>query len=594
VTIGRSTAAPTEQSLVEILRDRARSVPDRRIFCFLDEGEFETESLTYGQLELRSCVLAAELLRCAKPGDRALLVYPPGLEFIAALFACFQAGVIAVPIYPPRWELLDDGYRPMAQVAANCRPAVVLTGGIVAEAVVAARDRVRELASARFLVTDDFDETAAARFQPAAVSRDTVALLQYTSGSTGDPKGVEITHGNILANEHVIQLALHHRTQERPGTGVCWLPFYHDMGLIGNVLQAVYVDGPCYLMSPLTLLQRPVRWLEAISKYRAHTSCGPNFAFDLCVDRISDEQKQSLDLSSWEVAAIGAEPVSARTIDRFTAAFASCGFRREAFYPCYGLAEATLFVSGGDKQAPPTVRSFAGGAAAFRSGEELKEGADADLHEGAESQLLVGSGRAFTDHEVVIVGPETRRVCAPGAVGEIWVRGPSVARGYWERPEDTKETFHAFLSDSRAGPYLRTGDLGFFSDGELFVSGRLKDLIVIRGQNHYPQDIEATVAEVHPAFRPNTGAAFGCLRDGEERLVIVQEIDRQSRKVEPDALARDIRRAVAERHQLQAYDVVFLRNGSLPRTTSGKIRRHDCRERYEHGRLTPWKAKPSV
>jgi acyl-CoA synthetase (AMP-forming)/AMP-acid ligase II len=187
-----------------------------------------------------------------------------------------------------------------------------------------------------------------------------------------------------------------------------------------------------------------------------------------------------------------------------------------------------------------------------------------------------------------------RRVCAPGAVGEIWVRGPSVARGYWERPEDTKETFHAFLSDSRAGPYLRTGDLGFFSDGELFVSGRLKDLIVIRGQNHYPQDIEATVAEVHPAFRPNTGAAFGCLRDGEERLVIVQEIDRQSRKVEPDALARDIRRAVAERHQLQAYDVVFLRNGSLPRTTSGKIRRHECRERYEHGRLTPWKAKPSV
>lgn len=598
MTIGRTTAAPTEQSLVEILRSRAQADPDRRLFCYLDEGEFETESLTYAQLDCRSRAIAAQLQEFARPGDRALLVYLPGLEFIAALFGCFQAGVIGVPVYPPRPELLDEGFRPMAGIAANCRPAAVLTGGIVADAVVAARDRMPELATAGFRVTDGISDAAASGFRPHALTRDTVALLQYTSGSTGDPRGVVITHGNILANEHAIQLALQHKTQERPGTGVCWLPFYHDMGLFGNVLQAVYVDGPSFLMSPLTLLQRPIRWLEAISKYRAHTSGGPNFAYDLCVDRITDEQKQSLDLSNWELAAIGAEPISHRTMDRFADAFASCGFRREAFFPCYGLAEASLFVAGGDKNALPVVRSFSRSAIEYRPSASREDpvavacdGATGDA--GAE-QTLVGCGHAWTEHEILIVNPETRSRCPEGTVGEIWFRGSSVARGYWEREEETACAFGAVLSDSGDGPFLRTGDLGFFRDGELFISGRLKDLIVIRGRNHYPQDIEYTVASLHPAFRPNTGAACGCRRDGEERLVILQEIDRQSRRLDLDELTKQIRREVTERHQLHVHDVVFLRNGSLPKTTSGKVRRHECRVRYESGRLTLWKARPSA
>lgn len=599
MTTGRSTAPPTEQSLLEILHDRALGNPDRQIFCFLDEGESETERLTYAELERRSQVVAAQLQQFTRPGDRALLVYPPGLEFIVALFGCFQSGVIGVPVYPPRLELLDDGFRPMAGIAANCRPTALLTCQNLAEPIRAACGRLPVLDQAEVLVTDGLEGDATA-FRPQPITRETVALLQYTSGSTGDPKGVVITHSNILANEHVIQIALRHKTQERPGTGVCWLPFYHDMGLVGNLLQAVYVDGPCYLMSPLTLLQRPIRWLEAITRYRAHTSCGPNFAFDLCVERITEEQKRALDLSSWEAAPIGAEPVSPRTMERFAAAFASCGFRREAFYPCYGLAEATLFVSGGRKNALPVVKTFAAGDLAYqrqhdRSG--IRENADPsrnlDSHTASATEL-VACGRAFTDHEIVIADPATQAKCADGVVGEIWFRGPSVARCYWERERDTAETFRAFLADSGAGPYLRTGDLGCFQDGELYVTGRLKDLIVIRGQNHYPQDIEATVARIHPAFRPNTGAAVGCFRDGEERLVILQEIDRQSRKVDVNELAQQVRRAVAEGHQLQVDDVVFLRNGSLPKTTSGKIRRHECRERYQSGRLSPWKARPSA
>lgn len=596
MTTGRATTAPVEASLLDILQCRARTDPDRLIFCFLQDGEVETERLTYAQLDVRARAIAAALQRSIVPGDRVMLVYPPGLEFIAALFGCFYAGAIAVPVYPPRFGITADPYRPLVGIARDCEPAVLLVGGVFVEPMCAAAAGLPELSRTRFVPSEQIGIASAESFQPQAITRDTVGLLQYTSGSTGDPKGVVITHGNMLANEHVIQLAFHHRTALRPGSGVCWLPFYHDMGLIGNVLQAVYVDGPCYLMSPLVLLQRPLRWLEAISRYRAHSSGGPNFAYDLCVRRITEVQKATLDLSSWEVAAIGAEPVSVETMDRFAAAFAGCGFRREAFYPCYGLAEATLFVSGGEKDVPPVVRSFPVHSMEYRSALDEAPRIRSSASDGMErpTQTLVGCGHPWTDHELVIANPETGCECPDGIVGEIWFRGLSVAQGYWKRAADTAAAFGARLSDSHRGPFLRTGDLGLLQNGELFVSGRLKDLIVIRGHNHYPQDIEDTVCRLHEAFRPHTGAAFGSPIDGEERLIVLQEIDRQSRQLDPEALKREIRGVVAEQHQLDVYDIVLLRSNTLPKTTSGKVRRHACRQRYLSRQLILWTSVPAT
>ncbi|MGE4002147.1 MAG: fatty acyl-AMP ligase [Planctomycetaceae bacterium] len=602
---GRPTLPPTEASILEILDDRAERCPDRQIFCFLDDGEFERESLTYRQLQRRAQAIAAELNKCAAPGDRALILYPPGLEVIAALFGCFYAGVTAVPCCPPRLDFLEDGFAPLAGIAGNCDPAAVLAGGPAADLMRTACADRPEFARCTLLATETISDAAAEDFQPTAVGRDTLAVLQYTSGSTGDPKGVMITQGNILHNSYAMQLALDHRTAEPPPPGarweaVCWLPYYHDMGLIADIIQPVYADGPSYWFSPFILLQRPIRWLEMIARYRVHTSGGPNFAYDLCVRRITEDQKATLDLSSWNVAAIGAEPISHRTMDRFTDAFACCGFRREAFYPCYGLAEATLFVSGGDKRNAPIMSSFRTADLELKSnslGEEefAPDIAGDDAGEGArdadQAQILVGCGHAWTDHEIVIVAPDSGCECPAGAVGEIWVAGPSIAAGYWGRDQETADVFSAVLSDSGRGPFLRTGDLGIIIEGELFVCGRIKDLIVIRGQNHYPQDIEATVQSVHEAFLPNSGAAVSELRLGEERLILLQEIDRRSRQVDPAALARDVRRRVAERHQLQVHELVFLQKGSLPKTTSGKIRRREALERFRAGRLVPWKPK---
>ena len=392
-----------------------------------------------------------------------------------------------------------------------------------------------------------------------------------------------VTHRNLMHNEEMIRLAFEH-VDIVTGLGVCWLPLHHDMGLIGSVLQSLYVGCPHMLMSPLRLLQRPFRWLQAVSKYRADSSGGPNFAFALCTQRITAEERATLDLRNWSIAAIGAEAVQLDVLDKFAETFESCGFRREAFYPCYGLAEATLFVTGGLKNEPPVVLSLP----ASTVNTEI-----ADQSEAAKipPRTLVGSGRVWLDQQVVIADPVTCRRCPDGQVGEIWVRGPSVAAGYWNRPEQSRSTFQAELADSGEGPFLRTEDLGFFRDGELFVTGRIKDVIIIRGRNHYPQDIEETVQAVHPGMRRGCGAAFGLTGEDGEKLVVVQEIDRQSRRLDLKALAREVRQAVAVQHGLEIHDVAFVRNASVPKTTSGKIRRNACRTQYESGTLTLWKGR---
>ena len=401
-----------------------------------------------------------------------------------------------------------------------------------------------------------------------------MAFLQYTSGSTGTPKGVVLNHANLVHNSALIAHAFEHT---RTSLGVFWLPSYHDMGLIGGILQPIYVGRTNVLMSPMTFLQKPFRWLSAITRFRATSAGGPNFAYEHCIQKITPEQRKQLDLSSWKLAFNGAEPVRAETLRRFAEKFAPCGFRAEAFYPCFGLAEATLIVSGGYVAKPPIIRSFDSVALTQGKVREVAGGSPT-------ARDLVGCGQTLPDQKIVIANPETKTTCPPDEIGEIWVSGPSMAQGYWKRPDVTETMFHAHLQDTGDGPFLRTGDLGFMLDGELFVTGRLKDLIILRGVNYYPQDIELTVQRCHPRLRADCGAAFAVEKDGREQLVLVFEVERH-KQGQFGEVFQAIRRAVAGEHDLNVDAIVLIRAGTVPKTSSGKIQRHACRQSYLDGTL---------
>src|ERR687898_737743 len=494
-------------TLVDLLRWRASREPRRRAYTFLGGGEAEESSVDYGELDRQARAVAAWLETLGVvDGERALLLSPPGLRYIAAFLGCLYAGVVAVPAYPPRPNRSDMRLR---VIAADSGATVALTTTRILSSLERRSAYAPELKSLRWLATDDGKDPAGSWRRPE-VGANTLALLQYTSGSTAAPKGVKLTHGNLLHNLAMIYHALNYTSHSQ---GVTWLPPYHDMGLIGGVLQPLYAGFPVALMSPTSFLQHPLKWLQAISRLGATTSGGPNFAYDLCARRITPEERATLDLSSWEVAFTAAEPIRQETLERFAAAFAPCGFRREAFYPAYGLAEATLFVSGGSKTAPPVVLPV--------KGVELKRDRVVVASAGEEgARMLVGCGRTLADQKVVVVNPNSLTRCPPDRVGEIWVSGSSVAQGYWGQADETKHAFRAYLPDTGEGPFLRTGDLGFLHNGELFVTGRLKDLIIIRGRNHYPQDIEHTVEQSHVALRQGGCAAFSVEPDEGERLVV--------------------------------------------------------------------------
>lgn len=560
-------AATTTQfsTFVDLLRDRATKQPDRLAFGFLGDGETVTDRLTYSQLDERARSIAARLEAHYSPGERALLLYPPGLEFISAFFGCLYAGIIAVPTYPPRG---NRGLERWTTISTSCQAAIALTVSSLLPNLESERSRLECLA------TDAQDYTLGSDWQPPDLSGDTIAFLQYTSGSTGMPKGAIVTHNNLLHNSVI----LHQCLQDTPNSkGVSWLPLYHDMGLIGGVLQPIYVGGPMYFMSPLAFLQKPYRWLQAISRYEVTTSGAPNFAYELCLRKIKPERRAELDLSCWELAFVGAEPVRAETLTEFTRTFASCGFRTEAFYPCYGMAETTLMVAGGSKTTAPAICGVNPKVLEQNWVERVDRPSESDRH-------LVSVGRSRLD--IKIVDPQSLTECLPNQVGEIWLSGASIVNGYWNLPQETKETFHAYLDHTGEGPFLRTGDLGFVADGELFVTGRLKDIIIIRGRNHYPHDIEQTVEQSHPALKRSANAAFAIEIKGVEQLVVVQEVERRYlRQLDIDLVVRQIRRAVADRHGLQVYDAVLVRIGSVPKTSSGKTRRRECRKAFLSGRL---------
>ncbi len=403
------------------------------------------------------------------------------------------------------------------------------------------------------------------------INPESLAFLQYTSGSTGVPKGVMVSHGNILHNSEYIKQAFELNSDS---VSVSWLPNFHDMGLIDGILQPLYSGFLGVLMPPQFFLQRPLRWLKAITHYRATHSGGPNFAYDLCVRKVTNEQKESLDLSSWISAYNGAEPVRFETLKGFAGAFSSCGFQEKYFYPCYGLAESTLMVSGGKVSNQPIYYTVE--AASLEHNQIVQ----ANSSEG-KTKTIVGCGNSWLDTQIVIVNPDSRELCLQGQVGEIWIHSASITQGYWNNQEATKETFQANLAGFDDRYFLRTGDLGFLRNGELFVTGRIKEMIIIRGRNYYPQDIELTVQKIHPALPVNSGAAFAIEVEAQEHLIIVQEVERTYRnKLDFEKIIADIRQTLMEQYELSVYGVVLIKPSSLPKTSSGKIRRNLCRKQF--------------
>ncbi len=560
------------RSLSEIMTARARDQAARTAYIFLRDGEHDEVRLTYGEVDRQARAIAARLRETCAPGDRALLLYPPGLEFISAFFGCLYAGVIAVPSYPPDPARLRVALARLQVIAADSGARVVLGTAQVTDRRAEIAFTVPALRDATWIATDGELAATSVEFAPVAAEPPSIAFLQYTSGSTATPKGVVISHGNILHNEQVICTGME---LDARSFGVGWLPLYHDMGLIGNVLAPVYAGFPVALMSPLRFVQSPIRLLRAVSRYRATICGGPNFAYEHCIHRITEAEKATLDLSSWRIAFNGAEPIRADTMARFSEAFAPCGFAPEAIYPCYGLAEATLMVTG--KPRGERFRSTAFDRASLEAHRVVLAG-DGD------AVALTSSGCAGPDLAIEIVDPETCRRTAAGEVGEIWVAGPSVARGYFGQPEVSARTFGGRIAgDPTAGPFLRTGDLGFVRGGELHVAGRIKDLIVVRGRNLYPQDLERSAETAHPALRSGGCAAFAIEQGGEEAVGLVAAIKGDS--VDVESVFGSLRQALADDHQIVPAALVLTQPADLPKTSSGKIQRHACREAFLSGTL---------
>ncbi len=571
-------------TLVEVLRWRAQHQGDQRAFIFLMDGEAEDVVMTYAMLDQQARAIAARLQTLATVGDRALLLYQPGPDFVTAYMGCLYSGVIAIPVYPPHPVRLDRTLPKIARIVHDARPALALTTSSILNRSEAMFTHAPSLRTMHWLATDEVGGADAAAWQDPHVASDALAFLQYTSGSTMAPKGVMVSHGNLMYNLSLIQQ--YFAMIPNHDVAMAWLPPYHDMGLIGGILEPLYAGFPIVLMSPVSFLQRPIRWLQGISDYKVTSTGGPNFAYELCVQRISPEQRDALDLSCWELAFSGAEPVNHETLDRFTAYFAPCGFRREVFLPCYGLAEATLLAAGGKKGSGPVLQRIQVSAI-----EQHHVVVPATNH--ADSRTLVGCGKTLSGQQIVIADPETLRRCPEDRVGEIWLSGPSVAQGYWNQPEVSQRTFRAYLADTGEGPFLRTGDLGFLKDGELFVTGRIKDLIIIDGRNHYPQDIEWTVERCHASVRTSSCAAFSIDVDGVEQLVVAAEVEPRLRHGFEEVI-RHVRRAVAQDHDLRIHDVVLVKAGSLPKTSSGKIRRFACRANYLDGTMHVLKASATA
>ena len=554
-------------SLTDILQRRAVCHPHRTAYTFLDFGGPTPRSLTYGELNQEARQLAFQLHRMELRGERAVLLYPPGLDYIVAFYACLYSGTIAVPAYPPS----NNRHMPRLQaIIDDSKAKIILTTGQVANSIRQFAGATENLLDRRWVQTDTLETHDTGLWQAPVLQEKELAFLQYTSGSTGNAKGVMISHGNLMANQQLIQRRFGH---DERSTVVGWLPLYHDMGLIGNVMQPLYCGASAVLMSPMAFLEKPLRWLQAISDYRAHTSGGPNFAYDLCARKISRDELEAIDLSSWQLAFNGAEPVNPKTLERFSRTFADCGFQSRAFYPCYGLAEATLLATGGTKQSPLKVAAFDRASLEDRTARLV-----ADNNPNARQLVGCGAVDSHAGQDLRIVDPENHEIRADNRIGEIWLSGPSIAQGYWQNPENSHKTF---VNDADGQCWLRTGDLGFINDGELFVSGRLKDLIIVRGRNYYPHDLEYAVESATDALNPASTVAFAIEEGDGEKLIVLAELKRNRvRQGNYQHEFAAIRARLTEECGIQAERIVLLKPGAILKTSSGKLRRNACRDLY--------------
>lgn len=589
------------RSLVESLRRRAAQDPGRRAFTFVDDAA-RTTHLTFAGLDQRARAIAARLQAEGARGERVLLILPSGLEFIAGFYACLYAGAHAVPAYPPDPRNLERSLPRLMAIVNDARPTVALTVSAFLPVLTAikmmvrvagvgarlplpgrfsartiepiARTDARALSTLRWLPIDRVGDPEADRWRDPEVGGADVAYLQYTSGSTADPKGVVIRHDNAIAN---LRLAAELLGTDGREIAVGWVPLYHDLGLVCHVLSAAVAGTASVLHSPLEFLRRPVSWLESIARNRATFSAGPNFAFDLCVRKTSPAERAALDLSTWRVAGNGGEAVRPGTLERFAEAFAPSGFRARAFYPTLGLAEATLFVAAGKPAAEPRVVEV--------DAAELAVGRARPAIDGAPRLRFTSCGRTGLAHALAIVDPATDARVEDGEVGEIWFAGPSVPAEYWQKPDESRRVFHAELAGDPGRPYLRTGDLGFMVDGELVVTGRIKDLVIIRGRNYYPQDLEASAQAVSEALRGGCGAALSIDGPGGEALMLVQEVREGLPTRELAPLAAAVRAAIRADFELEVDRIVLVPARALPKTSSGKIQRRACRRALLDGNV---------
>lgn len=572
-------------TLVELLRARATHEPDKLAYAFLIDGKTEGPKLTYKELDRLARAIGALLQKHKAKGERALLLYPQGLDVMAAFLGSLYGGVIAIPAPPPDAGRLKRALPRLRAIVKDANAKFVFTNQHLLSVLQAAKLDFPEFEEMTWFASEDIDLELADQWQDPQINPDTLAYLQYTSGSTSTPKGVMISHHNIMHHCAYLQQACGY---DADSVSITWMPYFHDYGLVEGLTVPIYNGHSCYVMSPMSFVKQPIRWLQAISRYRGTHSQAPNFAYEQCIRRVSDAQLATLDLSSWVAAGNAAEPINPRVLEEFFEKFAPCGFNWETFAPAYGLAENTLLVSTSPRNTAPVL------CLVEKSQIEQNKIVEAThWHEGV--RAIPGCGRLVCQTQVAIVNPDTLKRCAPDEVGEVWVADPSVAGGYWQRPQESESTFRAKIADTNEGPFLRTGDLGFMKNGELFITGRIKDLIIIRGTNHYPQDLEWTVQQIHPALRPDYGAAFSIDVDGVEQLVVVQEVKRNPEEFDPDEVLSNIKQAIAEIHELQAYAVLLVKPGNVLKTSSGKIQRRACKASFLAGELAvlaDWSENP--
>ncbi len=568
------------KTLAEIVMQRAQTMPDFEILTYLADGELDEQPLTYRDFDHRARLIAGYLQQQGLEGERVLLLFPQGLEYMIALFGCFYAGVIAVPAYPPR------NNRNMLRIQA-------ILDDTSARAILADRTSVQRMYKMKFdsshLLLLAYEEALAAQqeWRQRVIPGREIAYLQYTSGSTGSPKGVMITHENVMINAQAC------RNIYPPDThcAVNWIPMFHDMGLI-YMMSYLIQNAKCYFMSPVHFVQKPLRWLQAVSRYRADYTVAPNFAFDLCCEKINEEQASMLDLSCLRSVLSGSERIQLHTLQRFYDKFRVAGFTLEAFKPGYGLAEGTLAISYVPHNKLPSITPKAdpGKSLQTLTSELLPFESPEDYH--------VSIGPSVEGCQIRIVDLEARQLLPEGQEGEIWISFPgSISDGYWQNEEATREAFHNYLPDDPRTPYLRTGDLGFMLQKELYITGRIKDMIIIRGQNYYPIDIEVAVAQSHPALQLNSSAAFSIDVKGREQLAVVQEVRRaQWRKANPDEVIDAIRRTLSEAFEISPYHIALIFPMSLSKTSSGKVQRQRTKQQLLQGELRimkEWTYKPT-